>query len=581
MENIAVIGPPGTGKTYSLMNSIKDLLEKGVHPGAICAVTFTKVAAYEIRHRLIQRFPEYSHNDFPWVGTVHAVCLRVLGVSHSQIFMGKPVIEFCQTNPYRFSPEKLVDEVDDDIEELYDHRLHTLGDWFEHFDSRRRNGLMTFDKENADFIKQHGFDRIPLNWTRPTQQLYCDRKAKFLQDKGYFDFNSLIETTILRQARPPGMRYLFCDEAQDSSPLIWAVLQMWAQGCEQFTCLGDPDQGIYSSFLPAPPENFIRFIESSRRVELQQSYRLPRLIQAVSEQWINRNKNRVQRTFLPRPEDGIVKGYCELWRLPWKDFAFKREDEEDGGWKAFVLARTRWQATQLKKWFHDEGVPYATNRGGKNPLQTARARLAYAFIRLADQEDIPARDMRPMKEWMPAKPWMVHGGKTGFLRFIDSNPDRMIGWQHLLQNGFTPDFMDTLNHKDFLQSLKISVTEKSYLRRVYLHFGRMAFIRTPSVLVTNIHAVKGLEADNVFINPDLWGRPANSFLWDRDGREEERRVGYVGITRAKVGLYILKPDYSATSMYDFRWCKPCGEVVREQYLARLAQESQDSAEPWI
>jgi superfamily I DNA/RNA helicase len=380
-----------------------------------------------------------------------------------------------------------------------------------------------------------------------TQKLYCERKAKFLKDKGYWDFTALLEEVLRRKLFPPGVRYIFCDEAQDNSPLLWCVLRQWAETCERFTALGDPDQAIYD-FLPADPTWFLKFIDSARRVELKQSYRLPRRVQAVSETWIKQNKERVDRAFYPRDADGQVKGRCHLSEFPWDEYAVPVPDEEEHKWVAFVLSRTRWQANQMKSWFLEKGIPFAVNRGTMNPLQTSKGRLVYAIVRLAEGEKVPAGDLKGVLRWVPAKPWMQHGGKTHFREFIEGNREQLLGFQDLMWNGFTPEYLDTLDSGDFLKPLKFTITEKAYLRRCYDRFGKFVFLNIPNILVTNIHGIKGMEAEYVILDPTLSSNPWQSM---QNTPEEERRVGYTGITRASKGLFILEPNWASAGCYNF------------------------------
>lgn len=526
------------------MNTVQSLLERGVHPSQICAVTFTRIAAHEIRRRMVQRFRQYTYEDFPWVGTIHSICVRLIGVPNSHIFYGKPAAEFTLMYPqYRFNSDMYYWETRD--LELKETMLVTPGDWFEFFDSRRRNAMISFDDQIKHFVDSKAFFRVPLQWSRDTQQLYCQRKVDFLKEHDYFDFNALLETVIQRRLRPPDIQYLFADESQDNSPLLWAVLDLWAEGCERYVCLGDPDQCIYSDFLPADPDHFLRFIESARRLDLKQSHRLPRAIQAVSEEWISRNRQRVERTFLPRHDEGSVKGFCKIEDIDWPDLALNQGESR---WKAFALARTRRQARRLKNWFDDRGIPYATNRGMANPLQTSIGRLSLAFIRLLEGDTVRADEMKDIERLVPAKPWLSHGAKTKFLRLAESDPSRRVDRAFLLQNGFTKHFIDSLTPEDFPSSLTIPDKQKSYLRRCYRHYGKEAFIVDPSILVTNIHGVKGMEADHVILDPVLKGLAGRNFF---DHPEDERRVGYVAITRAREALYVLAPDFSQ-QYYDFK-----------------------------
>ena len=152
MERVAVIGPPGSGKTHWLMQCVEQLLIAGVPPDDIGMATFTKVAAWEINSRLSSKFPNYKY--FPWVGTLHSLCKRSLAIPTSQLFVGQWVREFGEAFGYTFSQDKLRDEKEEDIE-VHDMMLMTDGDWFEHFDNWYRSALLDFDEQ-----RQRGRDHI-------------------------------------------------------------------------------------------------------------------------------------------------------------------------------------------------------------------------------------------------------------------------------------------------------------------------------------------------------------------------------------------------------------------------------------
>ncbi len=549
MGLISVVGPPGSGKTAWLMNDIQEKLKSGVRPQEIAAVTFTRAAASEIRRRLIQRFPEYRNEDFRWVGTVHSICSRLLQLKPASVFADVVLREFCARYPaYTFSPDP-VHEDEDDLPEIEVHEamLKTPADWFEHFDSRRRNARISFDMQLKYFSENSR--GLPLEWSVEMQKQYSDRKAAFLQERECFDFNGLLESVLLQRCYPP-VKHIYCDESQDNSPLVWAVLKMWAHesGCLGFTCLMDPDQCIYDPFLPADQPQTQDFIDRSQKVQLAQSYRLPRRVHEISEAWIRQNKRRMDRFFLPREQEGLARGFRLREEMDWDDLAFHPEGYEGSRWKAFMISRTRWQSTLMKQWLTKRGIPFAVNRGKANPIQSGRGRLAYAFACIAEGGNAEARNFLPMKKWLPAKPWLSHGGKTQFLKYITAFPERHLGPQDLLMNGFSINFLEALE-RDFLEPLKMTDWDKTYIRRCYSRYGRKAFARSPALLVTNTHGVKGMQADFVVVDPDLYGLPAASFINDP---EDERRVAYVAITRARRRLYVLMPKPSAPASYNFR-----------------------------
>jgi superfamily I DNA/RNA helicase len=534
MQKHITLGPPGSGKTFWAMQTVEGLVAAGVHPQQISLVTFTTVAAREIKDRLRSRFPEYSYDDFCWVGTIHSICRRLLGHPVGLLFAGKQALGFAGTYHYSFNGD-FIGQIDEDIE-VKDQMLISDADWFDQFDNWTRNSLCPdFDRGYGQFFSYYELAYAPDRFTRGTLKLYLDRKKAYLKEKGLLDFPGLIEKVIEQGVRPP-IKYLLVDEAQDCSELLFKVLYLWGERCEQMICIGDPDQNIYSGFLPADVGQFLDFAKGASRLDLQNSHRLPRVVQRLSESWISKNKQRLPRVFHPRDAEGILKRDRLLTELPWEEWALPQNGTQ---WNAFLLSRTRRQATAHKQWLQDRGIPFSVNRGEENPLQTPKGWLAHAVLKLMDGEKIDMADLTWAVKWIPSKPWMVHGAKKKLEDKIKEAPKNQVSANDLPQLGFTQQFMDSLRGKDFINPLKFTEIEKAYLRRVYARFGKRAFSDTPKILCTNAHGVKGMEADHVVLDPDLTAYPARMMM---SNPEEERRVCYVAMTRAKEGLYLLRPS---------------------------------------
>jgi superfamily I DNA/RNA helicase len=534
MDKKILLGPPGTGKTHWMTKTVGDLMHLQVDPQQICAVTFTKVAAREIRERIHTRFPSLRYDDFPWVGTIHSLCRRLLGHPVDQLFAGKSMAEFSKAYHYNFSPENLgigTEEI-----EIREKMLQTTADWFESFDSWHRGVCLDYESGERRFYMEHDVGSLPMDFTRGTLRLYVQRKHEYMKEKGLLDFPGLLEQAIAQGVRPP-VKYLFLDEAQDNNPLLWKVVEAWGRGCEQVIALGDPDQAIYG-WQGADPQQFLDFARGADRIDLKDSFRLPRAIQRISESWISRNRVRMEREFIPRDAEGVVKRDRLMQELPFEDWARSKGSQ----WSTFVLSRTRRQSFTHKQWLMDRGIPFATNRGAENPLQTPKGRLCYTLIKVfVDNEQIDLQDLSGVDKWIRSKPWIQHGAKKKLADAIKATPERQIGRGDFPELGFKPEFISAVTddpRRGFLAPLAFTDVEKFYLRRVYDRFGRAAFMDPPKILVTNAHGVKGMEADHVVFDPGLTSYPAQAMM---KNPEEERRVCYVGITRAKEGLYVLRP----------------------------------------
>lgn len=512
--NIAVIAGPGTGKTRTLVAKIIALLEAGAKPSQITAVTFTNKAAKEMRQRLDAQFGRRAHSVN--IGTFHGVCLGLLSkrgpVTVIDGYEARAMAEdVAETLSLKLPPKKLLEAV-----------------------SRQKNGI------------------FPDTETVPPEAvaLYCER----LKNSSVRDYDDLLlealalfETGGADKKDRAAFRYLLVDEFQDINDLQYRLLQAWGKESAGLFVIGDPDQSIYG-FRGAAPDCFSRFQADfgGHEIRLTQNYRSTPEILSCALSVISHNGG--ARTLTPWRKPGVpvrlltsaddfseaVFVAKEINRMVGGiDMLDAHSHPANRGFSDFaVLYRTRRQAEVLEKCLAIEGIPYVV-AGRDDILADPGVRGTVCFFRwLLNRDDAVSR--RTCQKLLPAwqtlaqayddrvkkeKPHKLLESWTADTGLAGHAIDRLLGMA-VFQNDMP----------SFLQNLVMG--QDSDVARS----GNKLYT-SDAVLLTTLHGAKGLEFPVVF----LCGLNKGILPLETSGcgRQEERRLFYVGMTRAREELVLL------------------------------------------
>ena len=482
-----ILGPPGTGKTSTLLGLLEEELERGTEPERIGFFTFTKQAVQEGKTRAISRF-EINKNQLPYFRTLHSLCFLQLGLTKESVLGSSDLYDLNEKLNLRLSGSGTSDEghisgiSKDDrllfIENLARMRQTTLEDQWQEVD----DAVGWFELERfARGLKLFKEDRLLLDYTDMLQQ-FLDRGVA------------------------PKLDVMFVDEAQDLSPLQWAVVRKLCDSAERIYIAGDDDQAIYR-WAGADVDYLIR--NSKDAMILKQSYRIPKSIHNLAERCIGQVSSRVHKVWNPREEKGAVR---------WES-SFSNVDMTEGDW--LVLARTNYLLQNVEDHCRSEGWFFKNKNRASISEKKVRAVRSWESLR--------AEGLVPMIEVTNVLNYLKIRVPSS-LAVIDF--DTLISLKELkkhvpqLKEGYWYDVFEG-----------ISVKERSYIRAMLRRGEKIT--QEPRIRISTIHAAKGGEATNVILLTDISSRVFKSYKQNPD---DESRVFYVGLTRAKENLFLIEPQ---------------------------------------
>jgi DNA helicase II / ATP-dependent DNA helicase PcrA len=494
-DNTTVLyGPPGTGKTTALLTIVDDSLRDGILPTEIMFIAFTRKAAYEARDRAIERF-SLEREKLPWFRTLHSLAFERLGLERRNVLSFGDYIKLANALGLSITVRGYSEDGSMPV--------MTKGD------------RLIFMENMARATKQS----LREYWEQwPDEDVYwyeLERFAKTLSayksTYGKHDFTDIITSFIGTAGPIPGVRVMIVDEAQDLSPLQWDMVEVLSTGVERVFIAGDDDQAIFR-WAGADVNRFIN-LEGDRRI-LSQSHRVPVEIQHLANNIATRITTRVTKTWSPRSAAGAINYITEIGQT----------DMSKGTW--LLLARNIFLLDNYVHHCMREGFLFQCATGGIARSETFRAIATWE--RLLRGEKVRAVDIKNVYAFMTTKVGVGYGFKK---RIDEVNDDRRMDVVELRSKFglLTLEPWDTALDK-------LTAEERTYFSTAKERGENIN--AEPRIRIDTIHGVKGGEADNVVLCSDMALRTYSEFQKNPD---DEHRVWYVGVTRAKETLHILQP----------------------------------------
>ena len=489
-----ILGPPGTGKTTTLLNLVDEFIQDGVRPKQIGYFSFTKKAANEAADRAAEKFGLDKENDLPFFRTLHSYAFNQLGMSKEKMMKTEDYREFGQKCGIPIKTAKYSNE-----------------DGTFNSDNEYLTIINTARVKRMDLLEYYDSRQNMLDIERNTLYLLSEELNKFKREKGLRDFTDLLENFIDGDVHNK-FKVLFIDEAQDLSLLQWdMVRKIWSRA-EKTYIAGDDDQAIFK-WAGADVDHFIALKEEVDDIQtLDQSYRIPGgPIHELSQNIINKVQNRFDKNYKPRLEQGILKRYSDPTQV----------DMSSGNW--LVLSSANYFLDDVKELCQIRGWYYQYKGMNSIPLKLLLALNNWESWRKG--ELLNALEIKNIYEYLGDN--VMPGFQKG--KTLHSDVKYKIE-ECKKDHGLMTDnvWFEAFEGLD-------PITE-NYIRNMRANGEQIN--KNPRIIMSTIHGAKGGEADKVLLMQDLTNAALETFSHDPD---ELHRLFYTGATRAKRELHIVDP----------------------------------------
>lgn len=517
---LLVLGPPGTGKTTTLLRHLDAELREVTYE-EIAFVTFTRDARSDARRRAADQIM-VAENALTWFRTIHSTAFHLLQAKPDQMMGPKEWAEFGARYGYEISGQSYRDDEDPDVMlQTEDDRKLAANAWGRSrmLDAEETATMNPFNVDHDDYLQFHA------------------QYNRFRDDAQRYDFHDLLEKALHLDARPP-VRVAFIDEAQDLSPLQVALAEKWFEPCMRVYVGGDDDQAIMG-FQGGDPHWLLSLSRRCGSVTvLDRSHRIPYSVHEVATSIITRNKQRVWKPYRPRADLG------EVVIAPGIEKAISLIDEKES---TFILSRNWTFLKTVAAELRDQGIAFKVERHQSwGSLGKMSEVLAVKGIRdLSMDRRISPRMFQKILDQIPTtkKDGVL---PRGYKKRAKENDER-IDLEALREWGLTR-LVDAIREFGTGVLVKMKSERRDEIDRLLNKYH--GELPTPQIICTSMHASKGREADTVIVIPNM-SRASSIALMDgsQEERESEYRVAYVAVTRARRRLILVDETFGRVFPY--------------------------------
>jgi DNA helicase II / ATP-dependent DNA helicase PcrA len=596
---LLIVAGAGSGKTKVLTSRIAHIIkEKKAYPNQILSVTFTNKAAKEMQNRVSSMLGSEA-TGLTWLGTFHSICAKLLR-KHAPAAGLTSNFTIIDTDDQIRLVKNICKAENIDIKQLAPKYILSI------IDRWKNKG---FYPNEVIVNKNDIYEKMVFPLYKIYQQKLLGLNACDFGDLILHVVKILEHNLDIRKIYSNNFKYILVDEYQDTNYIQSRWLHLLSEKHKNICCVGDDDQSIYS-WRGAEIKNFLEFDQvynNSKIVRLEENYRSSQNILSVASNLIENNQNRIGKTLKTTMEEGdLVKLNCFK---NGKDEAIGISDEIEKKIKKkysfnniAILVRAIFQTREFEERFLKIGIPYRI-LGGTKFYERAEIKDCVAYLRLIHQ---PKDDLafsrivnNPKRSIGESTIKLIHEfsnknsvslevasktlidqnlikpkTKIGLSSFVslmvkwrnDININKInhvkllqlvldeSGYSAMLKNKKDIDNESRLeNIKELLSAMKEFDDLESFLEHVALATSVDQEWDGEKINMMTMHGSKGLEFDVVFLpgwEEGLFPHQKSIEEKGQNGLEEERRLAYVGITRAKKMATI---SFAMNRFYQGNW----------------------------
>jgi superfamily I DNA/RNA helicase len=498
MMETAIFGPPGTGKTTTLIDIIKKSLKEGMDPTKIAFMSFSRKAATEARDRSAIELG-LDVKQMLYFRTLHSLAFTWLGLDTKKVFKGSDYHDLGKLVGLEFRSAPTVS-----LEEGPLFQIGAGGDKYMSLVQMARVREVSLEQQFND-----AWDST-LHW----QQLkvldngYRDYKKA----KNKLDFVDMIEKFI-EQGTSPKFDLLIIDEAQDLAPLQWRMVkEVLVPNSKRIYYAGDDDQAIYT-WMGVKVSDFLNSCDD--KLFLTKSFRVPSAVHDFSQNLIKKVSTRQTKNWQPTKKDGTITWHRDILDV----------DLTSGEW--LVLARTNYITNKVCNRLKEDGYLYWREGTGWSISPNVINGIE-VWLKLCKNQSLSTAELKNFSKIL--SPNIISRSGRKLMSSLDAEQT------YTLNDIIEKCSLNASHETPWQKVLKVSEQETAYIMSVRRR-GERILTGTPRIRISTIHKAKGGEADNVALLLDSTKACVESL--DQDS---EIRTFYVGATRAKKTLHLIESN---------------------------------------
>ena len=612
---LLIVAGAGSGKTKVLTSRIANIIEnKKAFPNQILSVTFTNKAAKEM-HKRVSNILNKAAIGLNWLGTFHSISAKILRKHASAVGLNSnfTIIDYDDQNRLI---KNICKSENIDVKQISPKYILSI------FDKWKNKGFYPNEVhiDNKNIYEKNVLPLYKIYQKKLIDLNTCDFGDLILHVVKIFENN-----LDIRKIYSKNFKYILVDEYQDTNYIQSRWLNLLAENHKNICCVGDDDQSIYS-WRGAEIKNFLEFdkvYKDTKIIRLEKNYRSSQNILSVASNLISNNEGRVGKILKSTMNKGdLVKLNCFK---NGKDEAIAVSDEIEKKLKKnykfnniAILVRAIFQTREFEERFLKIGMPYRIV-GGTKFYERAEIKDCIAYLRLVNQEkddlaferivnkpkrSIGESTIKQIYDFSKKNNLCLENSSKKMLQDNLIKPKPKIGlnsflllldkWRSdfrqkktnhikLLQNilddsGYSANLKDKKdlenenrleNIKELLSAMKEFDNLESFLEHVSLATSIDQDWEGERINMMTMHASKGLEFDVVFLpgwEEGLFPHQKSIEEKGQEGLEEERRLAYVGITRAKKKAII---SFSMNRFYQGDWI----DSMSSRFIDELPDEN--------